>query len=636
METNEKTYKINLDARVLELLGPHLYTNIYYVLAELIANAYDADAENVYIEYTEDSIRVEDDGHGMSYNRGDINNYLNVARISRKNEEESKTRAKNRAKMGRKGIGKLASLSVSEKVEVMTISSDGEKSGFILTRTPVDNKLQPIKEEEINLKHVTKTNGTAIVMRNPEYDISKSLNTIKRNIIKIFPMVNEDFKIHIIGERGKKEIIDRYDENIIKELSTFISLGESFKDLSNLVPNDFDNNDSSIRTTLVENREAYTKNIKIRNNDGDEKDYELQITGWIGAYKSTKGRKASNTDFPDNFISLYANKKMGQFNILPDVGKNKLNEVYVVGQLHVDLFEDSSLPDMALSNRQGYKSDDIRYQVVKDYIQETLLPDILKKRVTYSCKKNEQRKIKKLEKEKKNEEKLIKGIDKFKSDVSSSITQDIKINHLSSQDKKELKEIIDREISRNMVSIGIKKLIEDTQQKKRILISHSSKDKSVADLIYDFLIFNNIPAEDILYTSCDSEISRIPENTYSIYEYLRDFFVESYSDQKIYVIFVTSEHTPKAWGAMTEIGAAWITQIDNKIFNVHPFRPEHPLNDNSLWHTTYINEKKEISMDRINADSFCVKIENICDKLGYKKKTREENFNRLKNTINIS
>ena len=44
-----KEYNINVDPRILELLGPNLYTNIYYVLAELIANAYDADAKNVYI-----------------------------------------------------------------------------------------------------------------------------------------------------------------------------------------------------------------------------------------------------------------------------------------------------------------------------------------------------------------------------------------------------------------------------------------------------------------------------------------------------------------------------------------------------------------------------------------------------------
>lgn len=37
--------------------------------------------------------------------------------------------------MGRKGIGKLAALSVSENVDVLTVS-DGEKSGFVLSRHP--------------------------------------------------------------------------------------------------------------------------------------------------------------------------------------------------------------------------------------------------------------------------------------------------------------------------------------------------------------------------------------------------------------------------------------------------------------------------------------------------------------------
>src|SRR5690348_16054562 len=118
MPANEKEYEINVDPRILELLGPNLYTNIYYVLAELIANAYDADAKNVYIISDKDSISVEDDGHGMSYENGDIKKFLNVAGVSRTNENDSHTRSGSRMKMGRKGVGKLAALSVSESVDV--------------------------------------------------------------------------------------------------------------------------------------------------------------------------------------------------------------------------------------------------------------------------------------------------------------------------------------------------------------------------------------------------------------------------------------------------------------------------------------------------------------------------------------
>ena len=80
---DNKEYKLSIDPKILELLGPSLYTNIYYILAELIANAYDAEARNVYIISNKDDITVEDDGKGMSYINGDIKKYLSVAEVSR-------------------------------------------------------------------------------------------------------------------------------------------------------------------------------------------------------------------------------------------------------------------------------------------------------------------------------------------------------------------------------------------------------------------------------------------------------------------------------------------------------------------------------------------------------------------------
>ena len=89
MDTKE--YKLNIDPKILELLGPSLYTNIYYIIAELVANAYDADAHNVYIIDNNDNITVEDDGKGMSYLEGEIDKYLNVAGVSRNNKDDEKT-----------------------------------------------------------------------------------------------------------------------------------------------------------------------------------------------------------------------------------------------------------------------------------------------------------------------------------------------------------------------------------------------------------------------------------------------------------------------------------------------------------------------------------------------------------------
>lgn len=141
-----KEYRHNVAPRILELLGPNRYTNIYYVLAELISNAYDADAKNVYIIANKDDIRVEDDGHGMSYVKGDITNYLNAAGVSRIKEADSFTKSGARRKMGRKGVGKLAALSVSENIDILTVA-DGERSVFALSRhrmKVVSSELFPI------------------------------------------------------------------------------------------------------------------------------------------------------------------------------------------------------------------------------------------------------------------------------------------------------------------------------------------------------------------------------------------------------------------------------------------------------------------------------------------------------------
>jgi len=622
-----KEYQLNVDPRILELLGPNLYTNIYYVLAELIANAYDADAKNVYIIANKDDIRVEDDGHGMSYEAGDIAKYLNVAGVSRVSEGDSFSRAGNRRKMGRKGVGKLAALSVSENVDVMTVAN-GEKSGFILSRRPeAENRLKAIPDSDIKFDYIT-DHGSAVVMRFPQYRLHKTLIAVKRNLLKIFPLVNSDFRIHVI--RGtESELIDDFDKNVMSELGTLITLGDNFSTLCSLVPDLY----PAKRTELVESKAIKEIPITMKDNQGIEHEYSLKIEGWTGTYKTTRGRKAEMTDFPDNFISLFANKKMGEFNILPVVGQNKLNEVYVVGQLHVDLFELTELPDMALSNRQGYKSDDPRYEAVRDYVRSDLLSEILKKREIFTDIGKAKKKQKKAQTQRQDEEKLRKSIDDFRKKAGKDAAKNI-VDLGPKPSRDAIEYAVSQSINANSPDLGLKSIVDS--QKKKILISQTYLDKPFADIIYQMLLFNDVPADDILYTNCDDEICRVPEGA-SVYDYLRDFFVESYSTQKIFALFVTSENTKRSWGAITEVGASWITQIDHKIFNIYPFRPEHPLNDEVQWQST--NREKpttgDLWMIRLNADIFCQKIETVCDKLGYQKKNREINMKYLETLVTI-
>lgn len=72
-------YEIKLDRRVLKQLGSQLYGDTPSVIAELVANSYDADANNVWItiDTVNNNVIVEDDGKGMT--AGDINeSFLNI------------------------------------------------------------------------------------------------------------------------------------------------------------------------------------------------------------------------------------------------------------------------------------------------------------------------------------------------------------------------------------------------------------------------------------------------------------------------------------------------------------------------------------------------------------------------------
>ena len=423
---------------------------------------------------------------------------------------------------------------------------------------------------------------------------------------------------------GKEEIMDSVDREIGYQLCACIILGNKSLNIKNTFRNEYPN------IELLVQKQPQKFPLMLKNNQGEEKEYNLIIEGWIGAYKTTRGRKLEASDFPDNFISLYAHEKMGEFNVLPSVGGNKLNESFVVGQLYIDLFELSELPDMALSNRQGYKSDDPRYLKVIDFIKEDLLPSILSKRVAYAKAKKDQREKERISKQEGEEKAFRQNVRLFRESTSSQVARII-TNQGETFSKETVRNTVENIINKNSKLLGLKPHID--QQKKKLFISHTGKDKEIGDIVYNMLIFNHVPQEDIIYTSCDDEISRIPQGM-NIYEYLRKFFVDSVSDKKMYVLFITSDNTKTAWGAMVEIGASWITRVDHKIFNINNFRPEHPLNDEIMWNT--INRRAEdgrLSMTRLNCDDFCSKIEQVCNTIGYPHRTRDENKVKLSSLI---
>lgn len=76
-QARELVMSISLNA--LEHLGINLYSNIPAVLSEIVANAWDADAQNVAVtvDKAKETITIEDNGAGMNRD-GVIDRFLTV------------------------------------------------------------------------------------------------------------------------------------------------------------------------------------------------------------------------------------------------------------------------------------------------------------------------------------------------------------------------------------------------------------------------------------------------------------------------------------------------------------------------------------------------------------------------------
>lgn len=124
--------KLSFSGRILEHLGLQMYQSPVASIAELVANAWDADASHVRITIPagkDGDITIDDDGHGMSY-EDCRTHYLEVGRDRRAGAVIAST-GKERPVLGRKGIGKFAGFGIAAKVRVDTTSAaTGERTVF--------------------------------------------------------------------------------------------------------------------------------------------------------------------------------------------------------------------------------------------------------------------------------------------------------------------------------------------------------------------------------------------------------------------------------------------------------------------------------------------------------------------------
>ncbi len=201
---------LSFDPRTIEHLGIRMYSHVPNAVAELVANAYDADATRVEVRIGSDrSITVEDDGHGMS--RDDVaDKYLRIGRNRRQAQESAMTESGRRRVSGKKGLGKLALFGIGLVVEVTT-TRRGMPEAIRITLSYEDLMASEgdYRPEEEVVPVADEKHGTTVVLTRLRRKSAIDSKRLAVSLSRLFNYADDDFALTVIDARGGRTDVSR-------------------------------------------------------------------------------------------------------------------------------------------------------------------------------------------------------------------------------------------------------------------------------------------------------------------------------------------------------------------------------------------------------------------------------------------
>ena len=336
-------YTMSIDLNVLNHLGINLYSNVPSVLAEAVANAWDADADKVNVEINpkKKTITITDTGHGMT--AADINEKFLKVGYRRREEDTALTPKLNRPVMGRKGIGKLSLFSIADTIEVVS-TRKGEKNGFRMSlpeiRTAIKTKSGQYAPVALPPKDLSIVRGTTIVLKDLRKQLHQTEAALRRRLARRFTVIGSAHKFALSVNGKPIKVTDREYFGKLQYMWTYGKEGEACKD-------------------------HCPSHVKI------EKRPKTFFTGWIGTAKEV-GQLKDDDGESLNKIVIIVRGKLAQEDVLEAFGEGGMYANYLIGEIHADFLDDDNQEDIATSSRQAIIEDDDRFIALKQAIQKEL------------------------------------------------------------------------------------------------------------------------------------------------------------------------------------------------------------------------------------------------------------------------
>ena len=361
-------YRMSISLNVLHHLGLKLYSNRPAVLAEVIANAWDADAHEVRISIDSDrsSITISDDGCGM--NRDDINaRYLVVGYQKRKHEIKT---LDGRPPMGRKGIGKLSLFSIAKRVQVYSrkVGHDGEalELDSCKIESAIENEnpsqVMPYEPEPLEFDKTDLEHGTVIKISNlKDFPITKTvIDGLRKRISRRFGIIGAKNNFQVYIDNKEVTLSDR--DYFHKARFLFQYGDHDYGQHCNKLDTD---SESSKRL-------CFTRENRFDSNGCLDPSGEFQVGGWIAIARRSNDLDGKGDDENLNRITVMVRGKVAQEDILQEFRLGGMITKFMYGEIRADFLDDDEKEDIATSGRQSISEDDPRYQALKAFLAKEL------------------------------------------------------------------------------------------------------------------------------------------------------------------------------------------------------------------------------------------------------------------------
>ena len=370
-------YYMTISLNVLTHMGLNLYSNTPAVLAEVIANSWDADATTVDVTFdlAGKTITVTDDGCGMDLH--DVNKkflYVGYQKRPRsvKGDNEFLTPLYQRRPMGRKGIGKLSLFSVANKIRVHTCVEGGEPEAFLMDadkiRAAIDvedpSKVGQYTPEPIPINGQTPdSHGTSIqITELKNLRLTRAaVKGLRRRIARRFSIIGDAYNFNVIIDGEPISLADRayfhkarfiyqYDGNFAANCS---KLDQGLGGVG---------------------ASAFSRDFRFDDVGTASATGPYAIRGWIAiAWRSNDLDGDSEADNENlNKITVVVRGKVAQEDILKEFRLGGMITKYMFGEIEADFLDQDNHDDIATSSRQRISEEDDRYKALASFVQAEL------------------------------------------------------------------------------------------------------------------------------------------------------------------------------------------------------------------------------------------------------------------------